>query len=182
MSLYIVMINYLFTKTKKMKLVNLLFIAIGLIVLSACDTILPCGSSKEDFLEKYETFISQVGEQNLSANSDEWEQHDREFKQMVESCHEMYELTMTEEVEFWGNAMIYYSNRYGSEMLTVLNDESNGVSVEISENLEEFFDDPEAMMNKIFGEEKSKNLKKLFKEATKDVEKWSKKLEKIFED
>jgi hypothetical protein len=165
-----------------MKLTNFLFIAIGLIVLSACDTILPCGSSKEDFLEKYETFVTQVSEEDLNANADEWEQHDREFKQMVEKCHEMYELTATEEIEFWGNTMIYYSNRYGSDVMSVLNDNSNELSVEISENLEEFFEDPNQVMEKIFGAEKSDDLKKLFKEATKDMEKWGKKLEKIFED
>jgi len=165
-----------------MKFTNLLFVAIGLIIFSSCDTILPCGNSKEDFLEKYETFVEQVEEENLATNSDEWEQHDREFKQMVEKCYEMYDLSLTEEVEFWANAMVYYSNRYGSEAMSALNDESNDISVEISENLEEVFDDPEAMMDKIFGAEKSDDLKDLFKEATKDMEKWGKKLEKIFEE
>jgi len=165
-----------------MKFTNFLFVAIALIIFSACNQILPCGSSKEDFLEKYETFIEQIDEENLTANSDEWEQHDREFKQMVEKCHEMYELTFTEEVEFWANTMIYYSNRYGSEAMSTLNDESNNISVEISEELEKVFDDPDAMMDKFFGAEKSDNLKDLFKEATKDMEKWGKKLEKIFEE
>lgn len=165
-----------------MKLTNFLFVAIGLIVLSACNTISPCGNSKEDFLEKYETFVTQVSEENLGTNANEWEQHDREFKQMVEKCHEIYELTATEEIEFWANTMIYYSNRYGAEVMSVLNDDSNKLSVEISENLETFFDNPDQMMEKMFGAEKSGDLKKLFKEATKDMEKWGEKLEKIFED
>lgn len=150
---------------------------------TACDLMSPCGANKEEFLTNYDTFIQEIKEKDLAYDAAEWESHDREFKAIVEDCYKKYEadLSTSEEVEFWTNALAYYYYRYGTDMVAVLNDGSDELSVTISEKVDEVIENPMIAIRKILGKEKAGELDGLMKDLEKDLNKWSKKIEKLFE-
>lgn len=150
---------------------------------TACDLMSPCGANKEEFLANYDQFIQEIKEKDLAYDASEWETHDRKFKKIVEQCYETHkaEMNASEEVEFWTNALAYYYYRYGTDMVAVLNDGSDELSVTISENVEEVIENPMVAIRKILGKEKASELDGLMKDLEKDLNKWSKKIEKLFE-
>lgn len=166
-----------------MKHLQLLLIGLTLIAFTACDVLSPCGTSKEEFLKNYNTFVQEIGEKDLSHDASEWETHDREFKKIIEECHKKYktEMTTTEEAEFWTNALAYYYYRYGANMIAELDDSSNQLSVIISKNVEQVLENPMVALTKVVGEEKAKEIENLMNDIKVDINKWTKKLEKIFE-
>ena len=166
-----------------MKYLKLSIAILAISSLTACNLMSPCGNSKDDFLKNYNAFIENIKEKDLAYDADEWETYDRDFKQIVEECHEKYkdEMSVSEEVDFWSNALAYYYYRYGTDMISVLNDSSNELSVTISENVNEVIDNPEMVLGKILGKDKMKELEDLFKDLEKDLDKWGKKIEKLLE-
>lgn len=166
-----------------MKHLQFLLIGLTLMTFTACDFLSPCGATKEEFLENYNTFIKEIKEKDLAYDASEWETHDRKFKKIVEECYETHKADMnaSEEVEFWTNALTYYYYRYGTDMIAVLNDGSDELSVKISENVEEVIENPMVAIRKILGKDKANELEGLMKDLEKDLNKWSKKFEKLFE-
>lgn len=166
-----------------MKYLKLLIAILAITSFTACNLMSPCGNSKEDFLNNYNAFIENIKEKDLAYNADEWEIYDRDFKQIVEECHGKYkdEMTVSEEIDFWTNALAYYYYRYGTDMISVLNDSSNELSVVISENVDEFIDNPKAVLRKLLGKDKMEELDGLLNDIGKDLDKWGKKIEKLLE-
>lgn len=155
----------------------------SIIAFTTCDIINPCGTSKESFLNNYNSLVQEVKEKDLKYDDRAWEHYDRQFKKMVENCYEKYQpdMTATEEVDFWSNALAYYYYRYGTDMVTVLSDSSNELSVTISENVEKAIDNPSVVLRKLLGKEKMKELEGLFDDLEKDLEKWGEKLKNLFD-
>ena len=166
-----------------MKHTQLLLIGFLLTTFTACDLYNICGSTKEEFLGNYTTFIQEVGEQKLDHDAAEWEKNDRKFKEMINGCYKKYEeeMTATEEVEFWTNALAYYYYRYGTGMIAVLDDSSNALSVTVSEKINEVVDNPMMIIRKFLGKDKANEVDGLMNELEKDLNKWAKKLENLFE-
>jgi hypothetical protein len=166
-----------------MKHLQLLILLVAITSFSACNLISPCGNSKEDFLINYNAFIENIKEKDLAYDADEWETYDRDFKKIVEGCHEKYkaEMSVSEEVDFWTNALAYYYYRYGTDMVTVLNDSSNELSVKISENVDDAIENPKVVLRKILGKDKMNELDDLLNDIGRDFDKWGKKIEKLLE-
>lgn len=166
-----------------MKHLQILLICLTLVSFTACDFMSPCGASKEEFLMNYNTFIEEIKAKDLAYDAKEWESHDREFKKIVDECYKKYEADLNgkEEVEFWTNALAYYYYRYGTNMIAVLNDSSDELSVTISEKVDEVIENPMVAIRKILGKDKANELDGLMKDLEKDLNKWSKKIEKLFE-
>jgi hypothetical protein len=166
-----------------MKHLQLLILLVAVTSFSACNLMSPCGSSKEEFLTNYNAFIENIKEKDLAYDANEWETYDRDFKEIVEGCHEKYkaEMSISEEVDFWTNALAYYYYRYGTDMISVLSDSSNELSVTISENVDTVIDNPKGVLRKILGKDKKNDLDSLFKDIEKDLDKLGKKIEKFLE-
>jgi hypothetical protein len=90
-------------------------------------------------------------------------------------------MSASEEIDFWTNALAYYYYRYGTDMISVLSDSSNELSVTISENVNSAIDNPKVVLKKILGKDKMDELEDLLDSFGKDIGKWGKKLEKLFE-
>ena len=166
-----------------MKHLPLLFIGLTLMTFTSCDFLNPCGANKDEFLVNYNGFIKEIKEKDLAHDASEWGTHDRKFKKMVEECYETHkaEMNASDEVDFWTNALAYYYYRYGTNMIAILNDNSDELSVKIAENVEEFIENPMVVIRKILGKDKTGELDGLMKDLEKDLNKWSKKVEKLFE-
>lgn len=166
-----------------MKHLQVLLLGLSLTAFTACDLYNICGSTKEEFLTNYSTFIEEIGEQKLEHDAAEWEKSDRKFKEMVNGCYKKYEAEMTaaEEVEFWTNALAYYYYRYGTNMVAVLSDGSDDLSVTVSKKVKEVLDNPMVIMRNFLGKDKSNEVDDLMDELESDLNKWSKKLEQLFE-
>lgn len=170
-------------KIKNMKYLKLSIAILAISSLTACNLMSPCGNSKEEFLKNYNAFIENIKEKDLAYDADDWQTYDRDFKQIIEECHGKYkdEMSVSEEVDFWTNALAYYYYRYGTDMISVLNDSSNELSVTISENVDNVIDNPKVVLRKILGKDKMNELDDLFKDLEKDLDKWGKKIEKLLE-
>ncbi|MFT6938156.1 MAG: putative small secreted protein [Saprospiraceae bacterium] len=166
-----------------MKHLRLLILFVAMTSFTACNLMSPCGNSKEEFLKNYNAFIKNIEEKDLAYDANEWEAYDSDFKQIIEECHEKYkaEMSASEEIDFWTNALAYYYYRYGTDMISVLRDSSNELSVTISENVNSAIDNPKVVLKKILGKDKMDELEDLLDSFGKDIGKWGKKLEKLFE-
>ncbi len=155
-----------------MKHFTYLMIAFLSISFTACDTIAPCGTSKEDFLANYKNLLEEVEAENPSRDSEKWKNYDYRFKQLVEECYPSYEeeLTTTEKVEFISLSSQYYVERYEDEVTVKMEEVGNILKREYDKLMEEKGDEIEDM-----AEELGEDVEKL-------VNKWSKKLEKLFEE
>lgn len=165
-----------------MKYVQLFTAVLAIITFTACDFMSPCGSSKEEFLTNYDNFIKEIEAEELAHDASAWQSHDREFKQMVEECYKTYEdeMSASEQISFWTNALAYYYHRYGTDMVAVLNNSSDEVSVVISEKVEEVIDNPRKALREILGEGKGLELDDLLNDLEKDLDKWGKKIDNFF--
>ena len=166
-----------------MKHLPLLIIGLFLMTSTACDMLSPCGSSKEAIMSNYNSFIEEIKSKNLAHDASEWQSHDKKFKKMVEECYETYkpEMTANDEVDFWTNALVYYYYHYGTDMLARLEDNSDELSSKIAENVRNVIDNPFKAIRKVLGKEKTNDLEGLMNNLEKDLNKWSKKIDKLME-
>jgi hypothetical protein len=153
------------------------------LLLSSCELLNPCGSSKADFLTNYELLIADAKALQGTTAASDWKTNDDKFAGMIEGCYDKYaaEMTAGEEVTFWTDALTYYYYRHGSDMLTFLQDKNDVVSQKILENSNRVLDDPNILLRKMLGEDRVNGFKDLFKGMEKDLEKWGDKVEKILE-
>ena len=98
----------------------------------------PCGDTKEEFLENFDTFIKTIGEANLKRDAPEWTAHDAKFERLIKECYQLHEeeLGTFKKAEFWTDAGKYYMYRHGGEAVKVLLDKDNPISKLILENLD----------------------------------------------
>lgn len=155
-----------------MKYFTYLMIAFLTLSFTACDTIVPCGTSKEDFLANYKSLLDEVETENPSKDSEKWKNYDYRFKQLVEECYPSYqeELTISEKVEFVSLSSQYYVERYEGEVTVKMEEVGNILKQEYEKLMEEKGDEIEDMAEE-FGEDLEKMAKK-----------WSEKLKQLFEE
>lgn len=121
------------------KLYYILCLAAVLLFSDGCDLLMnPCGATKEEFLENYETFIKTISEANLKRNAPEWTAHDAKFEKLIKECYKEHEeeIGTVQKIEFWSNAGKYYMYRHGGDAVNVLLDKDNPVSQLILKNLD----------------------------------------------
>lgn len=159
---------------------HLIPIAIGIALFSlsftACDTLTPCGNSKEDFLTNYKNLIEEVQETNPASDSEKWKNYDYRFKQLVEECYPTYQedLSLVEKVEFIAMSSQYYVERYEEDVTKSITVNMDAVGKTLKKEYDKLM------------AEKGDDIEELAEEFGEDVEKmakkWSKKLEELFED
>jgi len=100
----------------KTKLLLGIFLASTMLLWSSCSN--PCGATKEEFLEKYNTLVNRARTSNMDIGDEGWEDYDRDFRQMVQECYDVHEpeLNILEKTEFWWDAAMYMKARYGDKL------------------------------------------------------------------
>lgn len=79
----------------------------------------PCGSSKTQFLQRFNQLMDEVEATSLPLSDPAWEAFDTRFKSLVEDCYDQYEAELTgrEKRNFWFKALGYYKDRFGEAAL-----------------------------------------------------------------
>ena len=97
----------------------LAILTMAALFLPACSLVDPCGSNKDQFLDKFEAFMTEVDENRLPLGDPGWEERDERFTELVEDCYDQHEAELSggEKRRFWFKAMGYYKDRFGQAAL-----------------------------------------------------------------
>ncbi|MEL6924464.1 MAG: hypothetical protein AAFO94_10490 [Bacteroidota bacterium] len=153
-----------------------------MMLLSSCDMLLPCGTSKDAFLENYNQLTDQASENGDDFTEAQWEASDERFRKMVEECYDQWEEEMSfrEQRKFWGRSLKYYFQRHGNRVANELMDEDNSLSTKIREEMEAVWGDSDMVLNDLLKDLGGDEMNDLLKDIGKDIEKWGERLEEIF--
>jgi hypothetical protein len=135
-----------------MKYLTVLLIGVSFI-LSSCSSEQSCGENSKEFLLNYFALVREVQMAKLSVSDAGWNKYDEQFRTHIEECYQLYENDMErgQRRSFWAKAMQYYYYRYGSNMLSELDNDENALSRRIKREVNNRWDRPgdaldEAMM------------------------------------
>ena len=155
---------------------TILTLFFGTMLLASCQFD-PCGSSPEAFVDKYERFIDDLDEKQLSFDDKSWEDHDRKFKTYVQECYENFEddLSRKEERRFAQSTAKYYLIKYGKGLQYQYEGDPEEFSRIIGDNVEaivdEYGDEFEEMFES-FMEENGDNIEQLAEDIGDAVERF----------
>ncbi len=155
------------------------FLFLGtVLVLQSCG-LDECGSTKSNFLKKYDAFIAEVEKQDLSFSDKNWETYDAQFESYLENCYERYEEEMTtaENREFWVQSVKYYYKRYGNGFAEELFDEDNELSQTMRRKIRDLERNPEQFLKEVIREIGGEDLEGLFREIGREIEGMGKQLQ-----
>ncbi len=171
--------------------IGLLFLSILWLTYTSCSTATTCSVSKSGFLTNFNTMVKTVGDKELKSSDDQWTSYDQKFEKFIDECYPSYEENMTddEKQEFWLKSVEYYWYRHGLGFIKRLGDKNDPLSQEIVSKTEETWGGVDEVVSHLLDEVgmtikdfDTEQFEGLFKEIGADVEKWGKKLEKIFKD
>lgn len=128
----------------------------------------PCGSSKEKFLTQMTDLSELAASSDWKLSDERWNKHDERFKLLVEHCYEKFEkeLTGRERRRFWVQSVRYQYKRVGSGISKELLDPKDGKLKKWREELEGLPKD---------------DLQNLLQDVEQDLEKWSDRLQELFQ-
>ena len=168
---------------------HILFIclcSVSLLMLQSCSTD-PCGSSKDDFLEKFDDLVERVEAIDYDTEHKDWEAYNDEFKHMIEECYKIHEDDMSsrEERKFAKKTAVYYVKTFTGQV----NFEEHAAEFGrlLDDNMEDFSEGINAAVKKfkLDIDLDEAELEEMLSEFGDDIEslgkKWGKKLEKIIE-
>ncbi|MDH3649906.1 MAG: hypothetical protein OEQ53_09490 [Saprospiraceae bacterium] len=163
-----------------MNLPQIVVISLSTLIISC--TILPCGPTKDAFLDKYDAFIEKVDRADMHISDEEWEKYDSEFKKFVEECYELHgdDLSTKEKRKFWIKSLKYYAVRYGEGMLNEMSEEDTELDITIRENVGEVLELTGEELSAFF-EKNGEELEELLESISADIEAWAEKIQEIFE-
>ncbi len=159
----------------------LLSIGLLLIGLQACE-IAKCGPTKDNFLDKYDAFITKIDRLDMEVDDDRWQRHDETFRSYVDECYDYHEeeLSTKEKRQFWMKSLKYYSIRYGEGMINELSNDDI-TSQRIRDNVEDVLQETGRDIED-FVQKSSDELEELFEDIGNDIERWAEKLKEILEE
>ena len=146
---------------------------------TGCGTI-QCGSSKAQYLEQYSAFIDDATSEDISVTDSRWTIYDERMSVYLLDCYEVFrdEMSLSDKQELFSNAILYYFARYGSHMVRELQNEENPVSVMLMSELSDLWEDPDALMSELTGEE----WDEMVEEFLEDLDKWHGKLRQLLKE
>ena len=131
---------------------KLLFFCLAIFLMNAC-TIDPC-LTKGQFVNGYNTFSDKVSENYKEFSAKDWESKDLQMDQFISSCYEKHgqKLTDEEKQDFWLKYFKYKYYRHGRKFLSAIEADVKEFSLDIEDELEDLFDNPEEDFKKILTE------------------------------
>ncbi len=160
------------------------------IFITSCTGSAVCSINKKGFLNGFDALVTSAEKKDMKSNDPTWENYDKKFKQIVEECYPSYEedMTLEEKKEFASKSVEYYWHRHGLGFVKRLGDKDDPLAQEIVEQSREAWGSLDAVISELLDELgvtlkdfDTKEFENLFKEMGTDMEKWGKKIEKIFQ-
>ena len=149
---------------------KLLVLTIGLLVASSC-TINPC-LTKGQFINGYNSFTDQVSEKYEDLSEKQWESRDKQMESFVNYCYKKHEekLEADEKKSFWVKYFKYKFQRHGKDLFKAIESDAKEYSIEIENELENLFDNPEEDVKLILREMYGDDLNEAVDEFVKGIE------------
>ncbi|MEL6636575.1 MAG: hypothetical protein AAFW73_10970 [Bacteroidota bacterium] len=149
------------------------------LVFSSCGLLDECGSSKADFLKKYEAFVREVEQQDWHHADNDWQAYDERLEAYLNNCYERYEpeLTAAETKDFWLLTVSYYVARYDGQFVEEFLAEDNPLSRTVRDHFEELEDDPERFFRDLVREVSGGEVDELFRDLGRELESMGKRLQ-----
>lgn len=147
-----------------------IFIAILITLgISSCN-IDPC-FTKSFFIQQYEKTTEEVFDNYKDYSDKDWEKKDEKMDVFVGQCYEQNEEKMTDEEkkDFWINYFKYKYYRHGRKVLSAIEADAKEFSIEIDEELEDLFDNPEEDVKKILNELYGDDINKAIDDFVKGI-------------
>ncbi len=163
---------------------NRIWMVFALIVImaSAC-TIDPC-LTKGQFLNAYNNFTDKVSDAHEDFSKQEWEEKDEEMDHFVDQCYQKYEdkLSDEEKKDFWIKYFKYKYDRHGRSVLRAIEADMREFGLEIDEELDQLFDNPEEDLKDIFREVYGDDIEKALDDFKRGIEDISEKIKAWLEE
>lgn len=149
---------------------------------SAC-TIDPC-MTKGQFINGYETFTEKVSENHEDYSKKTWEEKDEQMDQFVDQCYQKFEekLSDEEKKDFWVKYFKYKYDRHGRSVLKAIEADMREFEIEIDEQIEDLFDNPEEDLKDIFREVYGDDIEKALDDFKRGIEDISDKIKEWLEE
>ncbi len=121
----------------------------------------PC-NSKSAFIESYQGFIGELKEKSDNISDEQWDQLDAEFQEFTKVCYKKFreEMSMDEKTEYWDQTASYYAEKYGDNLLSALNENSEEFSQLFDEEMKVAIKDLGDELKKVFDEDFKNDVKK----------------------
>ena len=161
---------------------KLIVLSLGLIFLISSCTIDPC-LTKGQFVRGYETMTSKVEKDYKGYTSKDWEKKDELMDKFIGECYEKHEedLTSDEKKDIWINYFKYKFHRHGKNVLAAIEEDAKEFSLEIDEELEGLFDNPEEDVKRILSEIYGDDIDKAIDDFVKGIEDIAEKIKEWLE-
>ena len=117
------------------------FLIIPLAVLASQCTTIQCGTNTAQFLEQFDDFMMEVRESEMHFNDPKWLIYDDQFETYLTSCYIDFkeELTQGDRQQVIAQGFRYYYTRYGSHMISELNNTANPTSGILKDEMREIW-------------------------------------------
>lgn len=175
----VLLIRSSFKKNNSMNKLFLFFAAA--LVFNAC-TIDPC-LTKGQFLKGYEMLTDKVAEDYKSISDKEWMENDEKMVQFIDECYKKHEskLTEDEKKDFWIKYFKYKFYRHGKNFLKAVETDVKDYSLDLEEELEDLFDNPEEDLKKILNELYGGDVKEVIDDFVEGINELADKLKEWLE-
>ncbi len=142
---------------------KLIIFCLTLAAIASSCTIDPC-LTKGLFISGYQKFNEEVFEHYKNYSQKDWEAKDAKMDKFIDGCYKNFsnDLTSDEKKDFWIKYFKYKYYRHGRKVLSAIEDDANKFSLEIDEEIQVLFEDPEKdikkILNEIYGDEIDKAI------------------------
>lgn len=159
----------------------MLFLVVTLLI-GSC-TIDPC-MTKGQFIKGYEMFTDKVTENYKDYSKKEWAENDEKMAQFIDECYKKHEeqLTDDEKEDFWIKYFKYKFYRHGKNLLKAIESDVKEFSLEIDEELENLFDNPEEDIKKLLNELYGDDVKEALDDFVDGISELADKIKEWFGD
>jgi len=140
--------------------------------------------TKDQFLDSYNSFITELEKVNDEITEKEKEEYEQRFKSIVEQCYKKYkpELSLKERQDFWKESVKYYVVKEGNEININLSSLETEFEKYVESEIQEIIEDSGTAFFNSLEEIMEDNLPKFLNSVAKEIEKFADDLEKAFEE
>lgn len=158
-----------------------LLLAVPAVALSLFQcTAIQCGANASQFVEQYDEFVTEMMDTDMRITDTRWKIYDDRLESYIVDCYRRFEeeLTYSDKQAVVMGAIRYYYKRYGSHMISELQNEENPTSVALKEAMAEIWEKPDEIFRQLTGDD----WEQMIDEFLNDLEQWKNSLQEIIED
>lgn len=139
--------------------------------------------TKEQFLESYDNFISEIDNKEAISTEDK-ANYEARFQDLVEKCYKKYkpEMSLKEKQNFWKSSVTYYLAKEGDNISINISKEKSAFEEYVESEISEVITDSSkgflSSLETLFDE----NLPNLFHNIADEIEKFADELESELDD